>query len=184
MATAERRRGRPPQLSKKQIVAAVSAGHNVDELTMRELASRLGVGHSALYRWVRNRDELFDLLGAEVVDRVLSDAGAVTGDWRADLRRIARAMHVRILAVPGYATHLTRPHPHDAHATDRLRSAVIDLFVAGGIGHEAARRSWYITVTGVIGWLAFQEQPHHLGASAPTFDTYLEVLVRGLPADD
>jgi AcrR family transcriptional regulator len=69
-ATTRRRLGRPAQISREQIVdAALSAG-NLDTLTMRELVARLEVRHGALYRWVKNRDQLFDLISDVMVERI------------------------------------------------------------------------------------------------------------------
>lgn len=163
--------------------AASSAG-NLDTLTMRELAGRLEVSHGALYRWVRNRDELFDLISAVLVDRVLPP-GADTGpDWRPRLERIARAMHGEFLALPGFATRLSRPHQHNEGALGRLRDAVVAAFLDAGIDPETAQQSWYVFVTSVVGWLAFQEHRLDLGPSAPRFDLFLGVLLRGLPAGE
>lgn len=176
-----RRRGRPPQLSREQILDAVASAGNVDTLTMRELAARLDVRHGALYRWIKNRDELFDLVSEMLVDRVL--AGVVTAErgWRNKLAAIARSMHDQFLAVPGYATHLSRPHPHHAGSTRRLREAVTAAFAQAGLDERLAEQNWYIFVTAVVGWLAFEEQPHHLDPAAPDFDIFLAVLLRGLP---
>ncbi|MFI7000529.1 hypothetical protein [Nocardia sp. NPDC050175] len=55
----------------------------------------VGVGHSALYRWVKNRDELVDLLSEIVVERILLRANAGDLEWRAWLTRLAWTMHVR-----------------------------------------------------------------------------------------
>jgi AcrR family transcriptional regulator len=161
----------------------VAASENVDALTMRELAERLGVRHSALYRWVRNRDELFDLISAALVDRVLErSASRPSTRWRPRLAALVRAMHDEMLALPGYATHLSRPHPHNAHSTGRLQDAVIAVLTDAGVERAAAEQSWYIVITGVVGWLAFGEQEHHLGPGAPRFEVFLDVLLRGLPA--
>ncbi|QZH61224.1 MULTISPECIES: TetR/AcrR family transcriptional regulator [Mycolicibacterium] len=61
-SVAPRQRGRPAQISRDRILKAVSSAANLDTLTMRELAGILNVSHGALYRWVKNRDELFDLV--------------------------------------------------------------------------------------------------------------------------
>jgi AcrR family transcriptional regulator len=173
--------GRPAQLSREQIVDAVRGVDNVDALTMRALAARLGVSHGALYRWVRNRDELFDLISAVVIERVLADdrPGAA---WRPRLAAIAWAMHDQFGAVPGYATHLARPHEHNAHSTARLHEVVVAAFARAGVDPELAEHSWYIFVTGVVSWLAFQEQSVGLGPATPRFELFLDVLLRGLPA--
>lgn len=179
---AERRRpGRPAQISRDKIVEAVSLADNVDTLTMRELAARLGVGHSALYRWVKNRDELFDLLSEVVVERILLRADAGDLEWRASLARLAWAMHDEFLALPGYATRLSRPHEHNAHAIDRLKGGVCAVLRRSGVTDEMAEHSWQIFMTCIVGWLAATENPLHLG-TAPRFDLFLDTLLRGLPA--
>ena len=179
----QRKPGRPAQLSRDQIVEAAASAPNLDTLTMRELAATLGVSHGALYRWVKNRDELFDLISEVLTDRVLGQADDTpTTEWRPRLTRLAWAMHDQFRTLPGYATHLSRPHRHNIHALSRLRGAVIATFVDGGIGPERAERSWYIFVVSIVSWLAFLEDPLDLGPDSPDFAAFLDVLVRGLPA--
>ncbi|MCG8917172.1 TetR/AcrR family transcriptional regulator [Actinokineospora sp. PR83] len=180
--TGRRRPGRPAQISRDRIVEAVSLAENVDTLTMRELAASLDVSHGALYRWVKNRDELFDLVSEVVVERVLLRADAGDSDSRAWLTRLGWAMHDEFLALPGYATHLSRPHEHNAHSADRLRDAVGAVLRRSGVTAEMAEHSWQIFITCVIGWLAATENPLRLGADASRFDLFLDTLLRGLPA--
>ncbi|HEY2061406.1 TetR/AcrR family transcriptional regulator [Amycolatopsis sp. NBC_01480] len=174
--------GRPARISRDRIVEAASSGGNLDTLTMRELAGRLDVSHGALYRWVKNRDELFDLIGEVLVDRILSPEPETGPDWRPRLTRIAWAMHEEFLALPGYATRLSRPHTHNADAIGRLRHAVVTAFREAGISAGMAEQSWYIFITSIVGWLAFQENRLELGPGAPRFDLFLDALLRGLPA--
>jgi AcrR family transcriptional regulator len=179
---ARRRPGRPAQLSREQIVEALTRTANLDRLTMRELAGRLGVSHGALYRWARNRDELIDLVSEVMVGRVLESAGDAGPDWRARLARIAWGMHDHFLAVPGYATHLARPHRHHSGPTVALRHAVVTAFTDAGVEPGAAEHSRYLFTTMVVSWLAHQENPLDLGPAAPGFGVFLDVLLRGLPA--
>jgi AcrR family transcriptional regulator len=182
-AEATRRRpGRPAQISREQIVDAALAAGNLDALTMRELAARLEVRHGALYRWVKNREELLDLISEVLVDRVLAAGAPDSGDWRPRLARLAWAMHDQFLAVPGYATHLSRPHRHGSHSFERVRTEVISAFADAGVRPDMAEQSWYIFITSVVSWLAGQESPLDLGPSAPRFELFLDVLLRGLPA--
>ncbi|MFE7119558.1 TetR/AcrR family transcriptional regulator [Streptomyces sp. NPDC057654] len=175
------RPGRPAQISRERIVDAAFATGNLDSLTMRELATRLGVTHGALYRWVKNRDQLFDLINEVMVERVLPADGPRGDDWRPWLARVAWAMHDQFLAVPGYATRTSRPHRHSS-AFDRLRHEVITAFTNAGVAPESAEQSWYIFITSLVSWLSVQENPLHLGRSAPRFELFLGVLLRGLPA--
>jgi AcrR family transcriptional regulator len=177
-----RPRGRPAQISRDKIIEAVSSAGNLDTLTMRELAATLGVNHGALYRWVKNRDELFDLLSAALLERILPAGEPDEADWRLRLARLAWRMHDQYLALPGYATHLSRPHPHNAHSAGRLHSAIVTAFLDAGVGASLAEQSYYIFTTSIVSWLAFQENPLGLGPAAPRFDLFLGALLRGLPA--
>ncbi len=180
-ATTRPRPGRPAQISRERIVDAAFAAGNLDALTMRELATRLGVTHGALYRWVKNRDQLFDLINEVMVERVLPADGPHGDQWRPWLARVAWAMHDQFLAVPGYATRTARPHRHSA-AFGRLRGEVVAAFTNAGVESEPAEQSWYIFITSVVSWLAVQENPLDLGHTAPRFELFLGVLLRGLPA--
>lgn len=181
-AVTRRRPGRPAQISREQIVdAALSAG-NLDTLTMRELAARLEVRHSALYRWVKDRDQLLDLISEVMVARILPPDGPDSGGWQPWLARVAWAMHDQFLAVPGYATRISRPHRHGPHSFGRVRAEVTSAFTAAGVQPDLAEQSWYIFITSVVSWLAVQENPLDLGPSAPRFELFLDVLLRGLPA--
>lgn len=155
---------------------------NLETLTMRELAARLGVTHGALYRWVRSSEELFDLVSEVMVDRILPAGEPDGAAWRAWLARLAWAMHDVFLSVPGYATRVARPHRHNPESFGRLRAAVTGAFSAAAVSPEMAEQSWYIFGTSVVSWLAAAEAPLGLGTSEPRFELFLDSLLRGLPA--
>jgi len=173
--------GRKPQISREQIVAAALRG-NLDTLTMRELASRLGVTHGALYRWVSSSEALFDMISEVMVARIVPDGEPDGSAWRPWLGRLAWAMHDEFLAVPGYATRVARPHRHNPESFGRLRAAITSAFTAAGVSPELAEQSWYIFGTSVVSWLAATEAPLGLGTAEPRFDLFLDSLLRGLPA--
>jgi AcrR family transcriptional regulator len=173
--------GRKPQISREQIVAAALQG-NLDTLTMRELAARLGVTHGALYRWVSSSDALFDMISEVMVERILPVGKPDGTAWRPWLACLAWAMHDEFLAVPGYATRVARPHRHNPGSFARLRAAVTGAFTAVGVSPELAEQSWYIFATSVVSWLAATEVPLGLGTSEPRFELFLDSLLRGLPA--
>lgn len=182
--TTRSRRGRPAQISRELIVdAAISTG-NLDTLTMRELATRLGVTHAALYRWVKNRDQLSDLINEVMVERILPAEGPRGADWRPWLADLAWGMHDHFLALPGYATRLSRPHRHTTETFGRLRSSVTTAFTGAGVSPHLAEQSWYIFITSIVSWLAVQEHPLDLGDSTPRFELFLDTLLRGLPAQE
>ncbi|MFI5782973.1 TetR/AcrR family transcriptional regulator [Nocardia sp. NPDC051570] len=181
-AATRRGRGRPAQIDRERILEAAISSGNLDTLTMRELAARLAVTHGALYRWVKNREELIDLISDVVVERILSSEGPGNDSWRPWLVRLGWAMHDQFLAVPGYATHLSRPHRHNAHAFERLRAAIITAFTTAGVESDLAEQSYYIFLTSVVGWLAVQDGHLHFSGNAPRFELFLDTLLRGLPA--
>lgn len=172
--------GRPARLSRDLIVARALEG-DLATLTMRELAGRLGVSHSALYRWVADRDQLLDLISEVMVERILPAAEPTPATWRSWLARLAWSMHDEFLAVPGYAAHVARPHRHNPESFGRLRERVTAAFVLAGAGAEEAEQSWYVFGLGVTQWLGATPADLGLGTSAPRFDLYLDTLLRGLP---
>lgn len=58
----------------------------MDGLSFRRLAAELGLGASSLYRYVRSKDELIDLMA----DAAMAGASPIPmHDWRTDLRAVA-----------------------------------------------------------------------------------------------
>ncbi len=107
----------------------------LDALTMRTLGQELGVGPMALYRHVRNKDDIVD----GIVDLVFAeiDGPPVGADWRTAMRE--RAISLReVLSRHRWATGLmesrTNPGPanlghHDA-VIGSLRAAGFDMAMA------------------------------------------------------
>jgi AcrR family transcriptional regulator len=172
--------GRPARLSRELIVSAALES-DLNTLTMRELASRLEVSHSALYRWVADRDGLFDLISEVMVERILPTTTPTADDWKEWLARLAWAMHDEFLAVPGYALHVARPHRHNPESFGRLRDRVIEAFTAAGATPAMAEQSWYVFGLSVVQWLGARHIAHDIGPAGPRFDLFLDTLLRGLP---
>lgn len=64
-------RGRPPARTRTEVVAAAVAiadAEGLDALTMRRLAAELGAGPMSLYTYVRDKEELVDLMVDQVSD--------------------------------------------------------------------------------------------------------------------
>ncbi|MFF3972479.1 TetR/AcrR family transcriptional regulator [Streptomyces rubiginosohelvolus] len=169
------RPGRPARLSRERIAEAALQG-DVTTLTMRELATRLGVSHSSLYRWVPDRDGVLDLVSEVMVERVLPEDEPDGENWRDWLTRLAWAMHDEFLAVPGYAAHVARPHRHHPESFGRLRGRAIAAFRAGGADAQQAEENWTVFGLGVVRWLASAGS----APEEPPFGRYLDTLLRGL----
>ncbi|WP_432005305.1 TetR/AcrR family transcriptional regulator [Streptomyces parvus] len=169
------RPGRPARLSRERIAEAALQG-DVATLTMRELATRLGVSHSSLYRWVPDRDGVLDLVSEVMAGRVLPEDEPDDENWRDWLTRLAWAMHDEFLAVPGYAAHVARPHRHHPESFGRLRGRAVAAFRAGGADARQAEQNWTVFGHGVVRWLAAAGSH----PAEPPFGRYLDTLLRGL----
>jgi len=78
-------------LSRDRIVTAAIALADADGLaavSLRKVASALDAGPMRLYGYLSTKDELLDLM-LDVAYAEIVPAGAVTGDWRAELRELA-----------------------------------------------------------------------------------------------
>lgn len=87
-------RGRPPAHTRPQVVAAaiaVADADGLDALTMRRLAADLGAGVMSLYTYVRDKEELLDLM----VEQVSEFDPAYGGDDLLSLVRWQRALMLR-----------------------------------------------------------------------------------------
>ena len=97
-----RRRGRPAQISREQIVkAAIEMLRNKPHqgLTMQGLARAMDVAPMSLYTHIRNRDDLLQAIAAEVLTGVaLPDESSA--DWDQAVRGWARAVRQQFLAHP------------------------------------------------------------------------------------
>lgn len=86
------RRGRPPRVSRDEVVdsaLAIADAEGLDAVSMRAVASRLGVGTMTLYSHVPGRVELIDAM----VDRAYADFELPQPDtaWRPALETYARS---------------------------------------------------------------------------------------------
>src|SRR5688500_1438034 len=82
------------KLSREVVLAeavAFADAHGVESVSMRALATRLGVEAMSLYHWVRNKSELIDGMVERVVAE--SDSAPDSADWRTAVRRSAVSLH-------------------------------------------------------------------------------------------
>src|SRR5688500_6441543 len=87
-------RGRPPQRTREQVVAAaiaVADAEGLDALTMRRLAAELGAGVMSLYTYVRDKDDLVD----QMVEQISAYQPPADGAGLLDLVRWQRELMLR-----------------------------------------------------------------------------------------
>jgi AcrR family transcriptional regulator len=121
-------RGPAPSLSREAITAAavtLADTQGIEAVSMRALAVELGVGAASLYRYVDRKDELIDLM----VDGVMGDdlQFEVGGDWREDLRSLARGLRAMTLRHPWMAVQgagRRNMGPNTARCYEQVLSAI------------------------------------------------------------
>ena len=133
-------RGPQPSLSVDSIVSAAVAladAEGVGAVSMRRIASELGVGTMSLYRYVETKDDLLDLMTDQVMGENGGEDGGgaeTTGRWREDLRDLAVRYRRLMLRHPWVLSiGASRPPmgPNVMRRTERL------LGVLDGFGLEA-----------------------------------------------
>src|SRR4051794_11773452 len=94
-------RGRPARITREQIVEVARAAG--DDLRMSDVARALEVAPAALYHHVRDRDELLQLVAAQVLEETPFDdwAPRANAKWQTWLRRYAEAFRSAMLANAG-----------------------------------------------------------------------------------
>ena len=70
---------------------AIADQDGLDAVSMRKIAGRVDSGTMSLYRHISGREDLTELMYDSVLAELVQDLGEPSGDWRADLTRLARA---------------------------------------------------------------------------------------------
>ena len=94
-----------------------------EAVSMRRIASELGVGTMSLYHHVGDKEELLALM-SDAVSGELLVPGEILGDWRAALRAIAHRTREALLRHPWLieTTGRARSSPRTRCATSSSRS--------------------------------------------------------------
>jgi AcrR family transcriptional regulator len=177
---------RRPQLTRERVVAealAVIAHDGVQALTMRRLAARLGVVPGALYRHVRNKQQLHDL----VLDNVLAEVDVHLDPslaWTGQLKLLAHRLRQVLEAHPGVAGILKTRDPLGPHSL-ALAEAFLGPLQAAGFADREAGLAFFLLVDYTIGF-AVSGTPTSVNEHRvrdPATRTQLHQFFRSLPPD-
>jgi AcrR family transcriptional regulator len=144
---------RRPQLTRQRVVAealAVIAQDGVQALTMRSLATRLGVVPGALYHHVRNKQQLQDLL----LDNVLAEVDVRLDPslrWNEQLKVLAQRLRQVLEAHPGIAGILKTRDPLGPHSL-ALAEAFLAPLQTAGFGDREAGLAFFLLLDYTIGF--------------------------------
>ena len=133
-----RRRGRPPRVSREQILAAalrIVDANGLEQLTMRRLGAELGVDPMTIYGHVPDKTALFDGL----VELVLAEVTLPgrTSEWAHDFRAAAHAARATLLAHP-YLIPLLGTRPPVTQPAFTLWESLTSILLEGGLSEEQA----------------------------------------------
>jgi AcrR family transcriptional regulator len=129
---------------------AVIAEQGVQALTMRSLATRLGVVPGALYRHVRNKQQLHDLLLDGVLAEVDLRLDPSLG-WTEQLKVLAHRLRRVLEQHPGVAGILKTRDPLGPHSL-ALAEAFLGPLQAAGFADRDAGLAFFLLVDYTIGF--------------------------------
>lgn len=167
-------------------------------LSLRDVASALGIGTMTLYTYIEGRDALIsDIIGLLLGE---VDTALVPGEtWDDSVRRVARSVRHMACRHPR-AFELVAVAPIDEPPVVDYAQAIVQLHEEQGIPKERFVSLWGIIDSFLTGFLLMETQaitrkrPAHAGSeervalaaqmptalSSETFETALETIIAGL----
>jgi TetR/AcrR family tetracycline transcriptional repressor len=127
-------------LTRERVAAealAVIAANGAQALSMRALATRLGVVPGALYRHVNGKEQLYDLILDAVLGEVDCHADPAA-PWTAQVAALARRLRAVLEGHPGVAALLKTRDPLSPTSLTLAEAFLAALHAAGLPGREAA----------------------------------------------
>ena len=127
-------------LTRQRVIAealAVISADGVQALSMRALAGRLGVVPGALYRHVRSKEQLYDL----ILDNVLAEVDCQPDhslDWAGQVTALAQRLRAVLENHPGIAGLLKTRDPLSPHSLALAEAFLAPLHAAGMAERQTA----------------------------------------------
>jgi AcrR family transcriptional regulator len=177
---------RRPRLTRERVVTealAVIAEDDVQALTMRSLASRLGVVPGAVYHHVRNKQQLQDLLLDSVLAEIDVHLDPSMG-WADQLKALAHRLRRVLEAHPGVAGILKTRDPLGPHSL-ALAEAFLEPLQAAGFGDREAGLAFFLLVDYTIGFAVSSASTsvNEQRVRDPATRSQLHQFFRSLPPD-
>jgi AcrR family transcriptional regulator len=144
-----RRRGPRPRHTRRDVAlaaVAIADADGIDRVTFRAVAARLGVGVMSLYNYVPDKQALvYDMVGEVVAELRLPEP---TGDWRADMHRLAHEQRALLRRHPWLVTESSHLQPLSPAILAQLEWALAVLEPTGLSARERletiAMLNWFI----------------------------------------
>ena len=149
-------------ITRERIVAAALDLLNdkgMDALTVRALASRLGVGAPALYWHVRNKQELLDEMATFVIRRVIEAVGKIDqgAGWREGLAAYARVLRAEYLRHRDGARIFSGTRYVDPEVV-RQKESWLELLTGSGFSLDDADDALDVITAFVVGFVIEEQE--------------------------
>lgn len=140
------------RLSRELVVEsaiALADEHGIESISMRRLATQLGVDPMSLYRYVRDKDDLL----AAMADAVVVAIGAVPpgGQWAQRMRRLILAARAQMLLHP-WCVRVIEDRADPTPAGLVHMNAVVGVLLDGGFTLELAHHALHVLGSRVLGF--------------------------------
>jgi TetR/AcrR family tetracycline transcriptional repressor len=156
----------------------------LDGLTVRALAQELGVGTMTLYWYVKNKDEVLDL----VSDRLLAGVSFPPSeqDWRVSARQGAIAVRAALLRHANAVQVLVNRGSFGPNGLRMLEESLA-VFRAAGFDDNDAADAYFTISNFVTGFCTFETaspgRAGHPGMDMRSYGQVLRQYIESLPAD-
>jgi AcrR family transcriptional regulator len=172
-------------LTRERVVAealAIITADGVGALSMRALAARLGVVPGALYRHVRSKEQLYDL----ILDGVLAEVDCQADQslsWTRQITVLAQQLRAVLEGHPGIAGLLKARDPLSPHSL-ALAEAFLAPLHAAGLPERQAARAFRLIYDYTLGFaLADPTTPSEQRVRDAPTRRELRGFLRSLPTD-
>jgi AcrR family transcriptional regulator len=128
-----------------EAAVAVADADGLEAVSMRRVASELGLGTMSLYHYVRSKDELLDLMGDRIMGDQLVPEPELQRGWREGLTAIAQATRRNFERHPWMGGAMT-PRPSTIPGPNAMRHVDQSLAAVADLGVEVATQMEIIAV--------------------------------------
>ena len=151
MVTEAATEGRTPLSKERVLQAAVELADRggIEALSMRKLGQELGVDAMALYRHVRNKDDLLDGIIEVLVAEI--DRAQAADDWKAALREQSMAARRVMLRHP-WARRVLEERPKGGPLFLAYIESVLATMRDGGFSIELAHHTLHVLGSRIFGF--------------------------------
>ncbi len=172
---------RPPLNRDRILVAAVEIAdeRGVGAVTMRELASRLGVEAMSLYNHVANKDDILDGMVDKVVEQF--DLPQDAENWREAMRRRAVSAHA-VFGLHPWAPMLLDSRESSGPSRLRYLDWVLGTLMQAGFSTDDAARAFSLLDSYIYGF-GIEQFNFSAESDAPP-EERAEAILASIPAEE